>query len=150
GGSNSISDANTGVYVTNNVGFNPIGTTVLGLNGTPSSVVIDNMTIDASGVGIHVRGDAGGGASAATVQNDTEISGAATGILVIGPMASASITGNDNSIHGNTIGIDVNAGSATISNNHIYDNTTGIRLTNGGTGNVDSNNFEGGGSADNG
>ena len=49
------------------------------------------------------------------------------------PDASVTIDGNDNSINGNAIGIDVNAGSATINNNHIYDNGIGIRLINGGT-----------------
>src|SRR4029079_10949829 len=61
-----------------------------------------------------------------------------------GANASVTIDGNDNSITGNAIGIDVNAGSATINNNHIYDNTVGIRLINGGTASVTSNNFVGG------
>src|SRR5207253_3117962 len=37
-----------------------------------------------------------------------------------------------------------------ISNNHIYDNTTGIRFTSGGTGSVSASNFDGGVAADNG
>ncbi len=150
GSTNSISGADTGIYVTNNVGFNPIGSTVLGLVGTPSSVVVDGMMIDASTTGIIVRGDAGGGVSSVVVQNDTEISGAATGILISGPNATATISGNDASIHGNAIGIDVDGGSATITNNHIYDNTTGIRLISGGSATIDDNDFEGGGSPDNG
>ena len=66
------------------------------------------------------------------------------------PAANAVITGNDNSIHDNTVGIDVDGGSATITNNHFYANTTAIQFHNGGTGSVASNSFEGGGSADNG
>ena len=55
----------------------------------------------------------------------------------------ATIQNNGSSIHGNAIGIDVNGGNATINGNHIYDNTTGIRLTNGGTATINNNDFEG-------
>ncbi len=151
GSSNSISGTVVGVYVTNNVGFNPIGTTSLGLVSDPTAVVIDGLTISNSTTGVQVRGDSGGGAVTATIQNETEISGigAGTGVLVEGPTASATIQNNDNSIHEFLIGVDVNAGNATIANNHIYDNATGIRFTNDGGGSLSGNNFDGGLSADN-
>ena len=78
--------------------------------------------------------------------DENEISGFATGIRSAG---TVTVIGNDASIHGNVIGIDVAGGTATISGNHIYDNTTGIRFTTA-AGSVSDNNFDGGGSDDNG
>ena len=83
----------------------------------------------------------------ATISGNT-ISGFATGInLAHDPLAStsvvATISNNTGSIHGNAIGIDVSGGSATISGNDIYDNSTaGIRIS-GGTASIDDNNFDG-------
>ncbi|MBL7805895.1 MAG: right-handed parallel beta-helix repeat-containing protein, partial [Saprospiraceae bacterium] len=87
-----------------------------------------------------------------TVTDDCDFSTATTaGIRLRGTDVSASITANDASIHGNPIGIDVDGSAATIQGNHIYDNTIGIRFTNGGTGTVNNlNNFDGGASPDNG
>jgi hypothetical protein len=85
--------------------------------------------------------------ASATFDGNNDISNADTGILIeqgLGAVTEVEITGNAASIHGNAIGIDVAGGSADISGNHIYDNTTGIRFTNGGSGSVDGNNFEGG------
>src|SRR5581483_2407261 len=81
--------------------------------------------------------------------SENSIVGFGTGVLANG---TVTVTGNDASIHGNTIGIDVNGGSATatISSNHIYDNGTGVSFTGGGTGSVTGNNFDGGASNDNG
>jgi nitrous oxidase accessory protein NosD len=147
GSTNSITDSKVGVYVTNNVGFNPIGTTSLGLTATASTVTLDGISIsNSSTAGVLVRGDAGGGAAQAIIQNDTNIVNVGhvgTGIQVSGPNASATVQNNDNSIHGFAIGIDVNGGSATITNNHIYDNTTGIRFTASGTGSVTNDDFNG-------
>src|SRR5207244_3486872 len=78
------------------------------------------------------------------------INGGTSGVVVQGSAASANIHDNGASIHGATIGIDVNGGSATITSDHIYDNGTGIRLTNSGTATVTSNNFDGGAGNDNG
>ncbi|MCX7427748.1 MAG: right-handed parallel beta-helix repeat-containing protein [Planctomycetia bacterium] len=70
----------------------------------------------------------------ATIDGDNEISGGGTGILVRGGGASATITDNSASIHGNAIGIDVDGGTAAVTGNHVYDNSTaGIRLQNGGS-----------------
>jgi len=79
------------------------------------------------------------------VGNDSEVEDAFTaGILVSGTQASATVENNDASIHSNFIGIDVDGGSAIITNNHIYDNQTGVRFTNGGSGTVNNgNNFDG-------
>lgn len=114
-------------------------------------IAIDSVDISGFKTGVFVEDHASGAfAVHATITNDTDITGADTGILVSGSAASADITDNDASIHGNSIGIDVNGGTATITGNHIYNNTTGVRLTAGGSATVNSNDFEGGGSADNG
>ena len=58
--------------------------------------------------------------------------------------AMAFITNNGPSIHGNVVGIDVDGGTATITGNHIYGNTSaGVRIANAGTATVNSNNFDG-------
>ena len=78
--------------------------------------------------------------------DNNDIVGFATGINSAG---TTTVSGNDNSIHGNVTGIDVMGGTAAINNNHIYDNATGIRFTTGGTGSVTGNNFDGGVNPDN-
>ncbi|MDB5336673.1 MAG: hypothetical protein JWN70_2292 [Planctomycetaceae bacterium] len=144
----SITGTKVGVYATNNLAAGPVGTTTFGLTSAPANVILDGASITGSTLqAVKVLGQAGGGAVSVTVQNDTELTGSAsttdTGILVSGSQATAIIQNNDASIHGFNIGIDVDGGAATITNNHIYDNTTGIRFTNGGNGSVTANNFDG-------
>ena len=120
-----------------------------------AQVTIDGADINmaAGGTGVRVYADpAYSNTAHVTVQGDTQIAtgGTGTGIKVEGANASADIVDNVASIHGNAIGIDVDGGQAAISNNHIYDNTTGIRFTDGGTGTVDDNDFEGDPNPDNG
>lgn len=144
----SIVDTKVGVYATNNLAFNAVGTTVFGVTAGPTNLILDGVSITGSTLqAVSVFGQTSGGAVNVTVQNDTELTGSAsatdTGILVSGSKATATIQDNDASIHGFNIGIDVDAAAATITNNHIYDNTTGIRFTNGGNGSVSANNFDG-------
>ncbi len=144
----SIVNTKVGVYATNNLAFNAVGTTVFGVTGGPTNLILDGVSITGSTQqAVSVFGQTSGGAVNVTVQSDTELSGSAsatdTGILVSGSKATATIQNNDASIHGFNIGIDVDAGAATITNNHIYDNTTGIRFTSGGNGSVTANNFDG-------
>jgi uncharacterized delta-60 repeat protein len=91
GSTNSISGGKVGVYVTNNVGFNPIGSTSLGLvTGTPNVATLDGISISTTGansVGVWVRGDSGGASSTATLQNSVSISGGVTGLKVDGSQA---------------------------------------------------------------
>ena len=112
-----------------------------------TQVTVDGVGITASKIGVYVEDSPQNGVATATatIEGDTSITtdGAGTGIHVSGSTASASITGNLGSIYGNLVGIEVSGGSATITNNHIYDNGTGIEFTSGGSGSVTGNSFAG-------
>ncbi len=167
--SNTITDNGVGVYLANIVGFNPIGTTVLGGSANnPTGIgraTIDGLHLDGNTTGILVRGDSTFTPYGVvlTVQNGAEISGGTTGIVVQGSAASANIS--DTTIADPTTGIDINGGSAsisgstidnngtgilvrgggsaTISGDNIYNNGTGIEFTGGGSGSVGSTDFSG-------
>ena len=64
------------------------------------------------------------------IHNDNEITSSDTGILI--GAGSAMIEDNDNSIHGNVIGIDVDSGTVLVQNNDLNGNTIGVRIQNGG------------------
>ncbi len=116
---NEISGFATGVYLYRN-----------GLTGQMVQATIGG---DASGVGNLIAGN-----------------GAGTGICVFdadgvsnGRLAVATIVGNKASIILNDIGIDVDGGSATLTNNDIFGNVTGVRAIHDGTVSLDGNLFEG-------
>jgi len=144
-----ITNCTYGVVASNYDGYNS--------NANSSAVKMSGVTVTGSTIaGVHVKDNplnSNGATIQLTVDTDCEINGTGqllTGILVTGPQASATVQGNDASINGFAIGIDVDGGSATITNNHIYDNGIGVRFTNAGTGNVNTNNFDGGVDPDNG
>jgi hypothetical protein len=144
-GSNSVTGTKlAGVYLTDNLTFNPVGTTDLTTNAYTGAanaiaVTVSGMTIHAaSGVGVKAetsRTMASDVSTTATIDNNTSITtaGAGTGILVIGASASTYVHDNLSTITGNVIGIDINGGSATVTSNTIMANGIGIRVTNGGT-----------------
>ncbi|MBK8195611.1 MAG: right-handed parallel beta-helix repeat-containing protein [Lewinellaceae bacterium] len=146
----TLSNNTYGVYATN---YDPQFA-----DGSASHAILSGVTINgATAAGVYVEDNPLHATSATfnlTVNNDCEITGTGqtlTGVLVKGADASATVEDNDASIHGFAIGIDVDGGSATVTNNHIYDNGIGIRFTNAGAGTVnDLNNFDGGGNPDNG
>ena len=125
---NTITNYDNGIQVLDAEGFN-----------VAASITGNTIMSAAGGTGILVSG---AGASAtigdSTTGDSNTISGGATGILV-SANASATISGNTGSIHANTVGIEISGGSATISGNHIYDNTTGILVTGGGSAAISSN-----------
>jgi hypothetical protein len=112
----------------------------------------NSVAIGLSGTGIRVTTDSlvnGPQDVVAVITNNNDISGGASGILVedtdgagTGKTATATISNNSSSIHDNFAGIDVSGGTATITNNHIHNNTNGIRVRNGGTATVSSNQFD--------
>ncbi len=155
GATNAIVNAKlAGVYLTDNLTFNPVNTTPLTSNaytaaGDVIGVTVSGMSITSTtGVGVKVetsRTSAVDVATTATINNNTTITtggpaGTGTGVLVKGALARAQVSGNIASIHDNLIGIDVNGGSATVASNHIFNNGTGIAVENGGT-LVATNNF---------
>jgi parallel beta-helix repeat protein len=136
----SISGYETGVRLTNEEDtFGPaLSNATLTLSGVDISTA-------AGGVGVLVEDTvAGSFAVTVNIQDDSDITtgGTGTAVLVSGASASANVSGNDSSIHGNAVGVDVDGGSATVAGNHIYDNGIGIQFRNGGTGSVTGNNFD--------
>ncbi|MBW8884330.1 MAG: hypothetical protein JF612_06030, partial [Planctomycetia bacterium] len=126
--------------------------------GTTYAMLAGN-TISGYSTGIAAASDASGpglvnvtvgGAGVGVSNSITGTGHAGTGISISGPHSIATIQGNTGSIHGFAIGVDVNGGSASVSNNHVYDNGTGVRFTATGSGTVDSNDFEGAANPDNG
>ena len=94
------------------------------MTGNTVSGFATDVEIDGTGAGV----TATVGGTGAGVANS--LSGATTGILVTGSDASATIEGNNSSIYGNVVGIEVSSDAgATITGNHIYDNTTGVDVT---------------------
>ena len=131
--SNTLTNVGTGLLVQSN------GSAVLSDN------TIDNTGLPGAPGGVGVKISSGSSANINAAVGNNEFKGLNTAIAVNG--GTATVSGNSASIHGNVIGIDVNGGSATVSANHIYDNTVaGVRLTSGGTANINGNNFEGGAS----
>lgn len=122
-------------------------------SNTASSLTISGSNISNAATGVLVEDanadwsgdvdsiDDATGAVSITIDSDTNIFNTGTGVRLTGPAANALITGNDNSIHDNTVGVDVDGGAATITGNHFYANTTGIQLHNGGTASIVGNNL---------
>ena len=112
-----------------------------------STAALSGNTVTGFATGVEVQSVNGTSVSATIGGSDSgdsnTITGAATGILVSGANASATISGNTGSIYGNAIGIDVEGGSATISGNHIYDNTTGVKFGTAAPARISGNNFAG-------
>ncbi|MBK8954457.1 MAG: HYR domain-containing protein [Saprospiraceae bacterium] len=137
----TISSVGLGINVNNFEGYPTSGS-----NANNTLATIDGVTITGASIaGIKIQDHPSNSNNAtvfAEVKGNTEINGSPTGILVSGSDATATIQNNLMSIHDNAIGIDVDAATATIHHNAIYDNGTGIRFTNGGTGTVHTNKFE--------
>jgi nitrous oxidase accessory protein NosD len=136
----NITNCDYGVVASNYDGYSS--------NADSGAGIISGVSISGSTIAaVHVKDNPLNSNNATiqlTINNDCEINGSGhllTGVLVTGPDATAIVDGNDSSINGFLIGIDVDGGSATITNNHIYDNGIGIRFINGGDGNANTNKF---------
>jgi len=138
GGSITSSAGNIGVQATNYLADYTYAATGDG------TVNVSGLTMSGFATGIWVEDNALGAFDiSAVVTADTSISNATVGVQVTGPDASATITGNNASFFNNTTGIDVDGGAATIINNHIYGNDTGIAAHNGARLRVESNDLTG-------
>ena len=115
-------------------------------------MLVDLNSVTGAGTGIGIlesddgtifgEGTPHAGTAYAEISHNT-VHGFASGIALEGATSTANIHDNTGSIYGNAVGIDVNGGTATISGNHIYNNTTGVRFANGGNGSVTGNDFDG-------
>ena len=115
----TVSNTSIGLFVNNYEGY-------VSDAGDGAHAIVSGLTITDCSTGAKISDSplSTHAAVSATIKDDTEISytGTGTGILVVGANASANIVDNDASIHGFAIGIDVDAGSATIDHNHIFNN----------------------------
>lgn len=151
GGSITSTSGTTGVQITNYLadysyaatGDGEISLTDVEISGFDTGVFVEDSSSGAFEVHANI-----GAAGQPSDANDIHDNG--VGILVSGADASADLNSNVGSIHGNVTGVEVNGGSASIVGNHIYDNTTGIRIKNAGSATVQDNDFEGNPGADNG
>ena len=103
-----------------------------GLAGSNSAVDLSGVSITNATTGIFVDAIGSTGDTVAMqISGNTSVSGGSTGISVPGANASANIHNNAASIHDNGVGINVAAGSATITSNNLFANGTGLRFTSG-------------------
>jgi hypothetical protein len=127
----SVTGVDYGVWVNTYEGYGPS-------DAGPTQLSVSGLGITAKQIGIWVEDSAANTnhpAATATISGNTDIStgGNGTGILVSGANASTVTSYNHSSVHDNKVGIQVNGGSATVDDNHIYNNVTGIEVLNGGT-----------------
>ncbi len=137
----SVSNVGIGVYVNNYEGYNS--------NGGNTAAIIDGINLTNNlGLGIYVKdspSNTNGATVFAEIKGNTEINTNPNGtaILIEGSDASANIHDNLSTITGNEIGVLVDNGNATITNNTISANGTGILFQNDGTGEAHHNNIIG-------
>ncbi len=140
GATNSITGTKTaGVYLTDNLTFNPVGTTNLAALGdtTPIAVNLSGVSITGSlGAGVLVQASRGTGdvATTVTVSGATTISGTSgtIGVDVEGPTAIASLAGA--AISGFATGIKDNGGTVTFNaGDTVTGGATGLLITGAGS-----------------
>jgi len=137
----SVTNCRVGVKASNYDGFSQ--------NAGTASVALSGVTINACDTAVWVKDsplNTNSSSITLTISDDCTISNSGqtkTGILVSGADAHVVVDDNLASIHGFAVGIDVVAGSAIVTNNHIYDNGVGVRFNTGGSGDVNTNDFSG-------
>jgi len=120
--------------------------------------IIKGNSIDGFEMGILMLGNGWAGRAYQVVADiggadpadSNDISNCGTGVRIVetdgstgGYKVQATVNGNATTISGNDIGIDVDGGSATINNNTISLNDTGVLVHNGGTATLFCNNISG-------
>jgi hypothetical protein len=137
----TVSNCRVGVKASNYDGYSA--------NAQNASSAISGVTIQACDTAVWVKDsplNTNGATIQLTISGDCNIINTGqtkTGVLVSGADATAIVDDNLASIHGFAVGIDVVAGSAVITNNHIYDNGIGVRFSAAGAGDVNTNDFSG-------
>ncbi|MEO6392105.1 MAG: carboxypeptidase-like regulatory domain-containing protein [Pyrinomonadaceae bacterium] len=129
----SIGNARAGISVHDN---DPS----FGLAGDNSAINVSGVNISGAGVGALV--DAAGSMGdtvAMQITGNTSINNAQKGVNVVGLHASVNLHDNDDALHNNVVGLEVNGGAATVTGNNFYTNSTGLRFLNGGTATVHFN-----------
>ena len=128
----------------NNVGSQSVAVR-LQTNLTSSSTIdLTKNTLSDAAYGVRTTGGATVNVGGTLPADSNAISGMSIAGISAAGSGTVNVRNNTGSIHGNAIGIDVSSGTATISGNHIYDNTTaGIRFTSSGQGGVNDNDFTG-------
>lgn len=114
----TISGVDYGVWVNNFEGYNS--------NAANTRLFVENMSISASSVGAYVLdspSNTNGSTVFAKISNNTDITGAATGVLVEGTDASAVLLNNLASITGNTVGVEVDGATALLEKNNLSGNS---------------------------
>jgi hypothetical protein len=152
---NDVSDAFAGIELWNNPTSNTVtinGGTILNgeigvfannydgysSNAAASSYIINGMDIDDCITGVYIKDNPSNTDPLATValeMMNTNISSPTninTGVLVSGAKASANIHNNVATITKALVGVDIDGGTATLTQNNITDNETGVRVKNGG------------------
>lgn len=136
----TITGVKLGINVNNYEGYN-------NSNANNTLATIDGVTItNATEAGIRVHDNPANTNNAtvsAEIKGNTNITGSAIGILVLGSDASANVHDNASSITGGTTGVEVNAGTITqLFRNNISSNTgDGVRVLTGGKINSITENF---------
>ncbi len=142
----SVTGVNYGVWVNNFEGYSS--------DGNDTSLYIEGLSVNASDVGIYVYDspdNTNGSSVFAHVSNNTDVMGASVaGVLVYGADASAVLVNNLASITGNSVGVEVDGGTALLESNNLSGNSLyGLLVQNGGlvdAGDADDNNVTGLGS----
>lgn len=126
-----------------------VSTDTFGYGEMNVSASFDGDSLSGGAYGIEIT-QLPGATATATISGNVSISSNTTngvGVLVSGSDASVTFSGSMGSpsatITGNSVGIEVDGGSATIAWAAINSNTTGIEFTDGGGGSLANNNFDG-------
>ena len=149
GNDNGIYSQAPGIQITDNILGSSTANTYEGIFLDQGDATLTGNTITGGNIGLAIISFSGNSInSAGTLDSGNSISGASVADVRL--LAQAGTGYNPtlsvqagNTISGSAIGIDVEAGSATISGGTITDNGTGIEFNNGGSGSVAGVNFDG-------
>lgn len=134
-----ISGVQYGIWVNNYEGYNS--------NAHDTRLFVDHTTITATDIGAYILdslSNTNGATVFANLSNNTDISGASiAGVVVEGDDASAVLVNNLASISGNTVGVQVDKGTALLERNNLSGNSSiGLHVLNHGL--VDAGDVDGG------